>query len=164
MLHGYHHKVAKRLAVARQGGASWMDNVIKRIIERDYLKRPMSPPARMLEPPTPQRAILSGLNAHLPQFCYRIDLFDKADPVWPVWLPCRLHLELNDSDNEQNSDVEPEPPKRRKKAWRSTNLFIDAETCVDGNAGSDEKTDDEIDDLDKFSLAKNVEYFIIFVT
>ena len=90
-----------------------MGDVIERIIARDNLERPISPPARMPEPPTPQRAGLSGLNAHLPPFRRRIDSSDEDEPVRPVWPPRRPHLELEDGDYEQESDAEPDPPRRR---------------------------------------------------
>ena len=56
-------------------------------------------------------------------------------------------LELVKADYEKE-DIEPEPPRRRKKARRRMNPFIDAEAGVDGDASNDEGTDDENDDLD----------------
>ena len=55
-LHGDQLIVAERVAAARPGGAIRMGDVIERIIARDNLERPISPPARMPEPLTPQRA------------------------------------------------------------------------------------------------------------
>ena len=56
-LHGDQLQVAERVAATRpNGGAIRMGNVIERIIARDNLDRPVSPPARMLEPPTQQRS------------------------------------------------------------------------------------------------------------
>ena len=112
----------------------------------------------MPEPPTPQRAEQSGLNAHLPPFRRRIDSSDEEEPVRPVWPPRCPHLELMDGDYEQESDVEPEPPRRRKKDKRRTNPFIDAEAGVDGNASGDEGSEDENDDLDGFIVADDVEF------
>ena len=60
--------VAERVAAARPGGSIRMGEVIERIIARDNLTRPVLPPARMPQPPTPQRAKSSGLNAYLPPF------------------------------------------------------------------------------------------------
>ena len=150
--------VAERVAAARPGGAIRICDVIDQIIARDNLERPISPPARMPEPPTPQRVGPSGLNAHLPPFRRRIDSSDEDEPVRPVWPPRRPHLELEDGDYEQESDVEPEPPRRRKKAKRRTNPFIDAEAGVDGDASGDEGSEDENDDLDGFIVADDVEF------
>ena len=86
-LHGKQIVVAERVAAARPGGAIRMGDVIERIIARDNLERPISPPARMPEPPTPQRAEPSWLNANLPTFRCRIDSSDEDEPVRIV---CRL--------------------------------------------------------------------------
>ena len=115
-LHGDQLLVAERVAAARPGGAIPMGDVIERIIARDNLERPISPPARMPEPPTQQRAGQSKLNAHLPPFRRRIDSSDEDEPVRPVWPPRRPHLELEDGDYEQESDTEPDPPRRRKNS------------------------------------------------
>ena len=72
--------MAERVAAARPGGAIRMGNVIERIIARDNLERPVSPPARMLAPLTQQRAGPSGLNAHLPPFRCRVDSSDEDKP------------------------------------------------------------------------------------
>ena len=74
-----------------------------------------------------------------------------------MWPPLRPHLELENGDYEQESDSEPEPPRRRKKARRHTNPFIDTEACVDGDASGDEGTEDENDDLDCFIVADDLE-------
>ena len=76
-LHGDQLLVAERVAAARPGGAIRMCDVIDRIIACDNLERPISPPARMPEPPTPQRAKPSGLNAYLTPFRRRIDSSDE---------------------------------------------------------------------------------------
>ena len=52
-LYGDQLLVADRVAAARPGGAIMMGDVIERIIARDNLERPISPPARMPELPTP---------------------------------------------------------------------------------------------------------------
>ena len=135
-----------------------MGDVLERIIARDNLERPISPPARMPEPPTPQRAEPSGINAHLPPFRRRINSSDEDEPVRPVWPPRRPHLELEDNDYEQESDTKPDPARRRKKARRRTNPFIDAEAGVDGDASGEEGTEDENDDLDSFIVADDVEF------
>ena len=114
-LHGVQLLVAVRVAAARPGGAIRMGDVVERIIARDNLERPLSPPARMPEPHTPQRSGPKGLNAHLPLFRRRIASSDEDEPVQPVWRLRRPHLELEDSDYEQESDAEPDPPRRRKK-------------------------------------------------
>ena len=75
-----------------------------------------------------------------------------------MWPPCRPHLEFDDGDYEQEEDTEPQPVRRRKSARRRANPFIDTEAGVDGDASCDEQTDDEIDDLDGFIVADNVEY------
>ena len=157
-LHGDQLLVAERVAAVRPGGAIRMGDVIERIIARDNLERPISPPARMPEPPTPKRAGPSGLNAKLPPFRRRIDSSDEDEPVRPVWPPRRPHLELEDSDYEQDCNSEPEPPRRRKKAIRRTNPFIDAEAGVDGDASGDEGTKDKNDDLDGFIIADDLEF------
>ena len=134
-----------------------MGDVIERIIARDHLERPVSPPARMPAPPTPQRAGPSGLNAHLPPFRRRVDSSDEEELERPVWPPRRPRLELEEADYEQE-DNEPEPPRRRKRARRRMNPFIDAEAGVDGDASGDEGTDDENDDLDGFIVADDVKF------
>ena len=120
-LHGDQLIVAERVAAARPGGAIRMGYVIERIIARDNLKRPISPPARMPEQPTPQRTGPSWLNAHLPPFRRRINSFDKDEPNRPVWPFFRPHLKLENSDYEQESDAESEPSRRRKNARRLNN-------------------------------------------
>ena len=156
-LHGDQILVAERVAAARPVGAIRMGDVIERIIARDNLERPISPPARMPEPPTPQRAGPSGLNANLPPFRRRIDSTDEDEPVRPVWPPRRSHLKLEDGDNEQERDSEQEPLKRRKKTRRHTNPFIYADPCVDGRSIGDEGSGDENNDLDGFIVADDVE-------
>ena len=153
-LHGNQLLIAEREAAARPGGAIKMGDVIERIIARDHLERPVSPPARM--PPT-QRAGPSGLNAHLPPFSRRMDSSDDEEPERPVWPPRRPRLELEEADYEQE-DTEPKPPRRRKKARRRVNPFIDAEAGVDRDVSGDEETDDENNDLDGFIVANDVEF------
>ena len=155
-LNGNQLLVAKPVSAARPNGTIRMGDVLKRIIARDDPERPISPLAQMPEPPTPQRAILSGLNAHLPPFRRNIDSSDEDEPVRPVWPPRRPHLELVDGDYEQESDAEPEPPKPRKKARRRTNPFIDAEASVDGDASGDETAEHKNDYLDGFIVVDNV--------
>ena len=135
-----------------------MGDVIERIIARDNLVRPFSPPARMPAPPTQQLAGPSGLNAHLAPFRRLVDIFDEDEPKRPVWLLRRPHLEFDDGDHEQQEDTEPEPPKRRKTVRRRVNLFIDAEAGVDGNASNDEGSDDKNDDFDGFIVADDIEF------
>ena len=67
-LHGDQLLMAERVAAARPGGAIRMGEVIERIIARDNLERRVSPPARLLAPPTPERAGPYELNTHLPPF------------------------------------------------------------------------------------------------
>ena len=105
--------MAERVAAARPGSAIRMGDVIEQIIVCDNLEQPVSPPARMLAPPTQQRVGLSGLNAHLPPFRRRVDLSDEDEPERPVWPPRRPHLEFDDGDYDQEEDTEPVPPKRR---------------------------------------------------
>ena len=139
-LHGDQLLVAERVVASRPCGAIRMGDVIERIIARHNIKRPISPPARMPDPPTPQRAKPSGLNAHLPPFHRRIDSSNKDERVQQVWTFRRPHLELKDGDYEQESDAEPEPPRRRKEARRRTNPFIDTEAGMDGDSSGDEQT------------------------
>ena len=61
-LYGYQLLVTERVAAARPNGAIWLSDVIERIIARDNLERFISPPTRLLEPLTPQRAGPNGLN------------------------------------------------------------------------------------------------------
>ena len=156
-LHGDQLLMAERLAFARHGGAIRMGEVSERIIARQNLEWPVSPPARMLAPLTPERAVPSGLNAHLPPFRRRMNSSDEDEPERPVWPPRRSHLEFDDGDYEQ-VDTEQEPPRRRKNARRRVNSFIDAEAGVDGVASSDEGFDDENDDLDEFIVADDIEF------
>ena len=106
--------MAERVAAARPGGAIGMGEVIDQIIAPDNFKRTASLPARMLAPPTPERAWPSGLNAHLPPFRSREDSSNNDEPERPVWPPRRSHLEFDDSDYEQDN-TEPEPPRKTKK-------------------------------------------------
>ena len=156
-LHGNQLLVAEREAAARPGGAIRKGDVIERTIAGDHLERPVSPPARMPAPPTPQRAGPSGRNAHAPPFRRRIDSLDEEEPDRAVWPPRRPRLELEEADYQQE-DTEPEPPRCRKKAKRRVNPFIDAEAGVDGDGSNDEGTDDENDDLDGFIVADDVEF------
>ena len=157
-LNGDQLLVAERVAAARPGGAIRIGDVIEQIIARDNLERPISPPSRMLAPPTPQRAKPSGLNAHLPPFCRRVDSSYEEEPERPVWPYCRPHMEFDHGDYEQDVNLKPDPPRRRKRARRHANPFIDAEAGVDGDASGDEGIDEEIDDLDKFIVADDVDY------
>ena len=157
-LHGDQLLVAERVAAARPGGAIRMGDVIERIIARHRLERPVSPPARMPAPPTPQRAGPSGRNAHAPPFRRRVDSSDEEEAVRPVWPPRRPRLDLEEADYEQDENAEPEPQRRRKRARRRVNPFIDAEVGVDGDASGDEETDDENNDLDGFIVADDVEF------
>ena len=100
-LYGDQLLVAERLAAARQGYALGMGDVIERIIARDNLTRPVSPPARTAAPCTPQRAGPCGLNAHLPPFRRRVDSFDEEEPERPVLPPRRLRLEFDVGDYKQ---------------------------------------------------------------
>ena len=157
-LHGDQLLMAERVAAARPGGAIQMGDVIERIIARDNLKRPVSPPVRMPAPPTQQRAGPSGLNAHSSPFRLRMDSSDEDEPERPVWLPRRPHLEFENDDYEQDEDTEPEPPRRRNKARRCVNSLIDAEVGVDGDASNDVGSEDENDDLDGFIVADDCEF------
>ena len=71
-LHGDQLLLAKRVAAERPGGSIRMNEVIERIIARDNLEKPVSALARMLAPPTQQRAEPSGLNSHSPSFRRRV--------------------------------------------------------------------------------------------
>ena len=102
-LHGDQLLVAERVAAARQGGAIRISDVIERIIARDYLTRLVSPSTQMPEPPTPQRAKHSWLNAQLPPFRRRVDFSDEEELERPVWP--RPRLEFNVGDYEQEKDI-----------------------------------------------------------
>ena len=130
--------MAERVAAARPGGAIRMGEVIERIIARDNLERPNSPPTRMPVPPPPKRAGPSAPNAHLPPFRRRVDSSDKEAPARPVLPPRRHHLEFDDGDYEQEEDTEPQPVRRRKSARRRANPYIDTEAGVNGDASGDE--------------------------
>ena len=157
-LHADQLLMAELVVAARPGCAIRMGEVIERIIARDNLERPVSPLARMPAPPTQQRAWPSGLNANLPPFRRRLDSFDEDEAERPVWPPRRPHLEFDDGDYEQEEDTEPEPPKRRNKARRRVNPFIDAEAGVDEDASNDKGSDDENDDLDGFIVVDDIEF------
>ena len=147
----------QRVAAARPGGAIRMGEVIERIIACHNLERPVSPAARMPAPPTQQHAGPSGVNAHLPQFHRRVDSSDEDEPERPEWPPRLPQLEFDDGDYEQ-VDTEIETLKRRNKARRRVNPFIDAEANVDGDASNDEVSDDDNDDLDGFIVADDIEF------
>ena len=152
--------LAKRMADARPGGAIRMGEVIEKIIARGNLERPVSPPTRIPALHTPQRAGPSGLNAHLPPFCPRIDSSDEEEPERPVWPPRRPHLEFEYEDYEQDEDAEPTGLRRRKLVRRRAGSFIDAEARVDGSASDDELSVDENsdEDLNGFIVADDVEF------
>ena len=158
VLHGDQLLVAERVAASRPDGAIRMRDVIERIIARDNLERPVSPPVRMPAPAKPQRAKPSERNAHAPPFRRRIDSSDEVEPKRPVWPPRRPRLELEDADYEQDGNAVPVPPRHRKRARRRVNFFIDAEAGVDGDASNDEKTDDKNSHLDGFIEADDVEF------
>ena len=100
-LHGDELLVAERVAAARPGGVIRTGDVIERIIARHNLTRPVSPPARMQAPATPQCAGPSGLNAYLLPFRRRVDSFDEEEPERLVWPPRRPRLEFDVGDYEQ---------------------------------------------------------------
>ena len=156
-LHGYQLLMAERVTAARPGCTIRMGEGIERIISRDNLERPVSPPARMLAPPTPERAGPSGLNAHLPPFRRCMESSDEDEPERPVLPPRRPHLEFDDGDNEQ-VDTEPEPPKQRHIARQSVNPFIDSDAAMDENTSNDEGSNDENEDLDVFIVTDNIEF------
>ena len=114
-LHGDQLLMAERVASAQPGCAIRMGDLIERIIARDNLERPNSPPVRMKAPPPPQRAGQCGLNAHLPPFRRRVDTSDKEEPERPVWPLRRPHLEFDDGDYEQEEDTEPQASKTFKE-------------------------------------------------
>ena len=155
-LHGDQLLVAERKAAARQGGAILMGEVIEKIIARDNLDRPVSPPDRMPEQPTLQRTGLSGLNTHLPPFRRRIDSYDEDEPVRSLWPPRHPHLVFVDRKYEQEYDAEPEPPRTRKRVRHHANPFIESEAGVDGDASGDEVSDDENYELDGFIVTDDV--------
>ena len=64
---------------------------------------------------------------------------------------------FDDGDYEQKKDTKPEPPRRQQRVKRRENVFIDADPCVDGEADSDERTDNENDDLDGFIITDDVD-------
>ena len=155
-LHGDQLLVAERVAAARPDGAIRMGEVIERIITRDNLEPPVSPPVWM--PPTIERAGPSGRNAHMPLFRRRVDSSDEEEPERPVWPPRRQRLKLEEGNYELEEDAEPKPPRRRKRVRRRVNPFIEAETGVNGDASGDEGSDDENDDLDGFIVADDVDF------
>ena len=65
-------------------------------------------------------------------------------------------MEFDVGDYKQEEDIKPEPPRRRKRARRKANQFIDSEAGVDGEASGDEGGDDENDYLDGFIVAADV--------
>ena len=79
-LNGDQLLMAELVAAARSGGAIRMGDEIERIIARDTLERPVSPPAQMPAPLTPKRSGPSGLNAHLPPFCPHVNSSDEDKP------------------------------------------------------------------------------------
>ena len=157
-LHGDQLLVAERVDAVRPGRAIRIGYVIERIIARDNIERPVSPPARMPAPLLPQRAGPSGLNAHLPPFRRRVDSSDEDEPERSVWPPRRPQLKFDDGDYEQEVYTEPQPVRHRKSALHSANPLIDAKAGVDGDASGDEETDNENDDLDGFIVTDDVEY------
>ena len=76
-LHGNQLSMTERVAATSQSGAIWMSKVIERIIACDNLKLPVSPPARMSAPHTPQRAGQCAINDQMPPIWRRVDLSDE---------------------------------------------------------------------------------------
>ena len=146
----------------RAKGAMHMNELIEQICARQKLERLVSLPARMPAPPSPQRAGQSGLNADAAPFRKRIDSYDEKDdaferPEWPLSMRIRL-----DESYLNNSEGEEQEPARQRKAPRRVqrNIFIDAETYVDWDASAqDEDDDNENNDLNKFIVADDVEYY-----
>ena len=161
-LYGNQLLVASRVAASRTGGTIRMGDVIERIIARDHLEQPVSPPARMPAPPTPQRAGQSGRNVNAPPFRRRVDSFDEEEPVQPVWPPRCPRLELEKADYEQAENAKPELPRCWKRERRRVNPFIAVEACVDEDESGDEANDDENDDLDGFIVADDDEFSITY--
>ena len=137
-----------------------MGNVIERIIARDKLERPVSPPARMPQLPSPQRAKPSCLIGHMPAICRRVDSSDEEKQHRPVLPPRRAHLKFEEEDYKQEY-YEIKPTKRRKKVRRA-NLFIDAEAGVDGEASGDEVSDNENNDWNGYIVADVIEFLFIY--
>ena len=135
-----------------------MGNVIERIIARDNLERPVSPPTRIPAPVTPQRDGPCELNANFSPFRRRVDLSDEDEPERPVYPFRRPHLEFDDGDYEQEEYTELYLVRRRKSAQRRANPLIEGEAGVDGDASGDEGTDNENNDLDCFIVAHDEEY------
>ena len=75
-----------------------------------------------------------------------------------MWPSRRTHVVFDDGNYAQEMDTEPELPKRREKARRLVNLFIDGEAGVDRDASNDEGSDDEYDDLDGFIVDDDIEF------
>ena len=76
---------------------------------------------------------------------------DEDEPERPVWPPRRQRV-----DSEIEDEDEPQAPRRRMKARRRANPFIETEAGVDGDASEDES--DGNDDLDDFIVPDDVEF------
>ena len=98
------------------------------------------------------------MNAHLPPFRRRVDSSDEKEPKRPVWPLRRPRLEFDVGDYEQKEDIEPELPRRRKRARCRATPFIDSEAGVDGEANGDDRSDYENDNLDGFIVADDVDF------
>ena len=145
----------------RHKGAMRIEEVIERICGRQSLEPPVSPPARMPEPLSLQRAGPSGLNVNVAPFQRRIDSSDEEDdaPEQPVW-PLSRRIRLNKSYLDKSEGTELMLAFRRKAPRRvQFNPFIDAETSVDGDASADKTEDDnKNDNLNGFIIADKVEF------
>ena len=111
----------------RPKGAMRIEEVIERICARQNLDPPVSPPARMPAPPSPQHAGPSVLNADATQFRRRIDPSDEEDeaPERPVCPPLR-RFRLNEPYLDKSEGKMQEPTRRRKALRRvKQNPFID---------------------------------------
>ena len=75
-----------------------------------------------------------------------------------MWTLRRPHLQLDEGNYKQEENAKPEPLRRRKKARRRANSFIDAEVGVNGDASSDEITDEDNNDLAKFIVTDDIEF------
>ena len=75
-----------------------------------------------------------------------------------MWPPRCLRLEFEEAGFEPDENSEPQPPRRRKRARRGVNPFIEAEACVDGDASGAEANYDGNDDFDRFIVADDDEF------
>ena len=111
-LHGEQLLRAEREAAGRLGGAIEIQKVIEQTIVRDNNEWPVSSPARVPAPATPERASTSTKNSYMLPFLQHEDSFEEKQPDRPVQLTRRPPMEFDDENYKHTDTAEPKPLRR----------------------------------------------------